>query len=95
MIKGSDPKTDAQMTEKSQADDAQTGVGENLQQALEEMMNPKTPDVDPRDITRQMLYKCQVLRKRNTNVTPLAQDQSKKSPLAIRSSPRNRAGGNQ
>ena len=82
------------MTEKSQADDNQTGVGENLQQALEEMMNPKTPDVDPRDITRQMLYKCQVLRKRNTNVTPLAQDQSKKSPLAIRSSPRNGAGGN-
>ena len=52
MIKGSDPQTDAQMNEKSQADDAQTGVGENLQQALEEMMNPKTPDVDPRDITR-------------------------------------------
>ena len=42
-----------------------------------------------------MLFKCQVLRKRNTNVTPLAQDQSKKSPLAIRSSPKNRAGGNQ
>ena len=94
MIKGSE-RNDTQMTEKSQADDAQTGVGENLQQALEEMMNPKTPDVDPKDITRQMLYKCQVLRKRNTNVMPLAQDQSKKSPLAIRSSPRNRTSGNQ
>ena len=95
MIKGNDQsQNDNLATEKSQADDAQTGVGENLQQALEEMMNPKTPDVDPRDITRQMLYKCQVLRKRNTNVTPVVQDHSKKSPLGMRSSPRNHAGGN-
>ena len=39
-----------------------------MQSALEEILNPKTPELDPKDYARQMLYKCKVLRKRNTNV---------------------------
>ena len=56
-------------------------------------MNPKTPEVDPKEVTRQMLYKCRVIRKRNTNTMQLTTDHSKKSPLAVRSSPRNHAAG--
>ena len=27
--------------------------------------------MDPKEVTKQMLFKCKVLRKRNSNVTPL------------------------
>ena len=34
-------------------------------------MNPKLPELDPKDVTKQMLLTCKVFRKRNSNVTPL------------------------
>ena len=45
--------------------------GSDLQQQLEEMLNPKTPEMDPKAMTKQMLLTCKVFRKRNSNVTPL------------------------
>ena len=35
------------------------------------MLNPKTPEMDPKAMTKQMLLTCKVFRKRNSNVTPL------------------------
>ena len=48
--------------------DAVTG---GIAKALEDLMAPKAPEVDSKSITKQMLLTCKVLRKRNTNVTPL------------------------
>ena len=47
--------------------------------------------MDPKEVTKQMLFKCKVLRKRNSNVTPLKSQPGRslilgKSP---RTSPKN------
>ena len=54
----------------------------HLKQQLEELLNPKTPEVDPKAVTKQMLLTCKVFRKRNSNVTPL-QSQRDKAPGGI------------
>ena len=45
--------------------------GSTLKAQLEELLNPKAPEMDPKAVTKQMLLTCKVLRRRNTNVTPL------------------------
>ena len=49
----------------------------SLKQQLEELLNPKTPEVDPKAVTKQMLLTCKVFRKRNSNVTPLTSQKDK------------------
>ena len=58
----------------SMSDEKQTS---SLKQQLEELLNPKTPEVDPKAVTKQMLLTCKVFRKRNSNVTPLTSQKDK------------------
>ena len=49
----------------------------DIQQKLENLLNPKTPEVDAKAVTKQMLLTYKVVRTRNTNVTPLESKREK------------------
>ncbi len=47
-------------------------------------MNPKLPELDPKEVTKQMLLTCKIFRKRNTNVTPLKSHRNNQSLISKR-----------